>query len=201
MFATIYPDPFLPASQDGFKYALILVDHFTKWPELVPLKEISAPTIATAIHKQWICWYGIMQHLHSYGASNVHGNVMRGNVILRLNIRFITSWRKSCFVNEEQPTVVKLSPKSFAGVSKKTASDPCRYAHVSIDNSQTTNLLCKVNECKGIQGITKQVKRKHICIHSHFVILAHQMKESIDPLNTCITYSTEKNWRSRNFLT
>ena len=69
--------PFLPASQDGFKYALILVDHFTKWPEVVPLKEISAPTIARAIHDQWICRYGIMQRLHSDGASNVHGNVMR----------------------------------------------------------------------------------------------------------------------------
>ena len=69
--------PFMPASRDGFKYALILVDHFTKWPEVVPLKEISAPTIARAIHDQWICRYGIMQRLHSDGASNVHGSVMQ----------------------------------------------------------------------------------------------------------------------------
>ena len=69
--------PFMPKSRDGFKYALILVDHFTKWPEVVPLKEISAPTIARAIHDQWICRYGIMQRLHSDGASNVHGSVMQ----------------------------------------------------------------------------------------------------------------------------
>ena len=98
-----------------------------------------------------------------------------------------------------QPTVVKLSPKSYAVVSKKTASDPCGYAHVSIDNSQTTNLLCKFNECKGNQGITKQVKRKRICIHLHFVILARQMKVNIDPLNTCIAYSTEKDGEAETF--
>ena len=67
----------MPTSRDGFKYALILVDHFTKWPEVVPLKEVSAPTIARAIHDQWICRYGIMQRLHSDGASNVHGSVMQ----------------------------------------------------------------------------------------------------------------------------
>ena len=69
--------PFMPISRDGFRYALILVDHFTKWPEVVPLKEISAHTIARAIHDQWICRYGIMTRLHSDGASNVHGSVMQ----------------------------------------------------------------------------------------------------------------------------
>ena len=69
--------PFMPNSRNGNRYALILVDHFTKWPEVVPLKEISAPTIARAIHDQWICRYGIMTRLHSDGASNVHGSVMQ----------------------------------------------------------------------------------------------------------------------------
>ena len=42
--------PFMPISRNGFWYSLVLVDHFTKWPEVVLLKEISAHTIARAIH-------------------------------------------------------------------------------------------------------------------------------------------------------
>ena len=69
--------PFMLISCNGFRYTFILVYHFTKWPEVVPLKETSAHIIARAIHDQWICRYGIMTHLHSDGASNVHGSVMQ----------------------------------------------------------------------------------------------------------------------------
>ena len=53
-----------------------MVDHFTKWPEIFPLKDATAPTIARTIFEQWCCRYGIMERLHSDGASNVHGEVM-----------------------------------------------------------------------------------------------------------------------------
>ena len=68
--------PFIPASDNGYTYVLILVDHFTKWLEVIPLKDIRASTIAIAIHDQWICRYGIMQRLHSDGAPNVDGCLM-----------------------------------------------------------------------------------------------------------------------------
>ena len=68
--------PFMPASDSGNTYALILVDHFTKWLEVIPLKDTHAPTIALAIHDQWICRYGLMQRLHSDGATNVDGCIM-----------------------------------------------------------------------------------------------------------------------------
>ena len=63
--------PFMPTSDSGNTYALILVDHFTKWLKVILLKDTHAPTIALAIHDQWICRYGLMQHLHSDGATNV----------------------------------------------------------------------------------------------------------------------------------
>ena len=69
--------PFLPETPSGNKYALIIVDHFSKWPEVIPLKDIDAPTIARAIHDQWICRYGLMKRLHSDGAPNVHGCVIK----------------------------------------------------------------------------------------------------------------------------
>ena len=67
----------MPTSCKGYWYALILVDHFTKWPEVIPLKEICVSTIARAIHDQLICRYDIMTCLHNDGASNVHGSAMQ----------------------------------------------------------------------------------------------------------------------------
>ena len=68
--------PFLPVTLRGNRYALILVDHYTHWPEFVALPDIKASTIATALIDQWCCRYGIPERFHSDGASNVHGAVI-----------------------------------------------------------------------------------------------------------------------------
>ena len=77
LFSMISLVPLMPTSHNGHQYTLILIDHFTKWPEVVPLKEISAPTIARAILDHWICRYVIMTRLHSDGTSNVHASAMQ----------------------------------------------------------------------------------------------------------------------------
>ncbi len=69
--------PFVPSRLEGNLYALIVVDHFSKWPEIMALKDIRASTIATAIFDQWCCRYGVMTQLHSDGANNVHGEVLK----------------------------------------------------------------------------------------------------------------------------
>ena len=71
--------PFLPKNVRGNLYALIIVNHFTKWPEIFPLKDATAPTIARNIFDQWCCRYGVMDKLRSdgAGASNVHGEVIK----------------------------------------------------------------------------------------------------------------------------
>ena len=69
--------PFIPKTSRGNQYALILVDHFSKWPEVVALSNTDAPTVARAIYDQWCCRYGLMKSLHSDGVSNVNGNVIQ----------------------------------------------------------------------------------------------------------------------------
>ena len=59
--------PFLPKTVRGMEYALIIVDHFSKWPEIVPLPDKGAPTVARAIFDHWICRYGVPERLHSDG--------------------------------------------------------------------------------------------------------------------------------------
>ena len=69
--------PFMPVTPRENCSALILIDHFTKWTEAIALPNIQAPTIACAIYDQWCCRYGLMKFLHSDGASNVDGHVVR----------------------------------------------------------------------------------------------------------------------------
>ena len=61
----------LPVS-NGYKSILVLIDRFTMWTECCPLKSTKVEHIARAILDLWICRHGVMRHLHSDRASNLH---------------------------------------------------------------------------------------------------------------------------------
>jgi len=48
----------LPRTPLGFQYVLVLIDAYTKWIELVPLRTKTAAEVATAILHEWILRYG-----------------------------------------------------------------------------------------------------------------------------------------------
>lgn len=45
--------PIIPASDEGHRYVLVMVDYATRWPEAVPLKNIDTETVAEAL---WVMW-------------------------------------------------------------------------------------------------------------------------------------------------
>ena len=49
----------LPPSQ-GYRYLLTCVDRFTKWPEAIPISDITTPTIAQAFITCWISRFGVL---------------------------------------------------------------------------------------------------------------------------------------------
>jgi transposase InsO family protein len=78
---------------EGYKYILLFADSFSKWIEAVPLKEISAITVANALHKEIICRYGSFQTLVSDRAMNFMSSVVKELCkIYDIQHRFITAY-------------------------------------------------------------------------------------------------------------
>ena len=54
MFTSILLDPY----PEGFKFLLTCVDQFTRWPEVIPIKDIRAETVADAFFGGWLARFG-----------------------------------------------------------------------------------------------------------------------------------------------
>ncbi|GFU05307.1 retrovirus-related Pol polyprotein from transposon 412 [Trichonephila clavipes] len=50
----------LPRTASGNKYLLVVMDYFTKWPEVYPIPDQEAPTVAEAVVQHWISRYGYL---------------------------------------------------------------------------------------------------------------------------------------------
>ena len=44
---------------DGYQYVLTIIDRFTRWPEVCPLKQIDEQTVVDAFVATWVSRYGV----------------------------------------------------------------------------------------------------------------------------------------------
>jgi hypothetical protein len=78
----------LPKTKLNNTYCLTMMDHFTKWNVVVPLKNKEEGEVANAIYNQWYCKYGIPFELQSD-----QGNEFTNDLLKRINSRLSVGHR------------------------------------------------------------------------------------------------------------
>ena len=67
----------LATSEKGYKYVLVMVDSFTRWVELTPLKNQTASTVATCIYNGWICRHGVPREIVTDKGTNFLAQIVK----------------------------------------------------------------------------------------------------------------------------
>ena len=65
-----------PKSTRGSQFCLVMIDHFTKWLELFPLRNQKSEAVAKKIVDGWIPRHGAPQQLHSDQATNLNSKTI-----------------------------------------------------------------------------------------------------------------------------
>lgn len=68
--------PFQP-SRHGHRYILAVIDYFSKFPVLIPLRHVDAETVARKVCHQWIALFGAPQVIHSDRGTNFESQVFK----------------------------------------------------------------------------------------------------------------------------
>ncbi|XP_071044144.1 protein NYNRIN-like [Parasteatoda tepidariorum] len=66
----------LPPSR-GYTYCLTCVDRFSRWPEVIPLRDIKAETVAFEFFPSWIARFGVPERLTTDQGRQFESNLFR----------------------------------------------------------------------------------------------------------------------------
>jgi len=67
----------LPRTKRGNRFVLVFIDHFTKWPVIIPAKTITAEQFVTHFHDKWITAYGCPSRLLTDGGPQFIADVTK----------------------------------------------------------------------------------------------------------------------------
>ena len=67
----------LDMCKDGFENVLVITDHFTRYAQAVPMKNMTAKTTAEVFYNNFIIHYGLSQRIHSDQGANFERKFLR----------------------------------------------------------------------------------------------------------------------------
>ena len=65
------------SNQNGYKYILVIIDIFTRFPMLIPLRKTESDTIIKALEKRWFSLFGFPEEIISDGAKNFNSELFK----------------------------------------------------------------------------------------------------------------------------
>ena len=55
----------MPETSRGHKWILVLMDHFTRWQDALPLVDATAPVVAATLDERVFCYLGLLEQFHT----------------------------------------------------------------------------------------------------------------------------------------
>lgn len=81
----------------GFTYCLTVVDRFTRWPEAIPLPDITAETVVKALYFNWIARFGTPVRVTSDQGKQFESSLFRSfTSILGIQIQRSSAYNPKC---------------------------------------------------------------------------------------------------------
>jgi hypothetical protein len=65
----------LTPTKTGHKYILAIIDYFSKFPMLIPLKQIDSKTVAESFFFNWVCLFGVPNVVHTDRGSSFESDL------------------------------------------------------------------------------------------------------------------------------
>jgi len=113
----------LPKSEQGNKYCLVVSDYYTRWPEVFPLPDQRATTVAKALIDGIVSHHGIPTTLHSDQGGSFDNEVLR-EVCRMVGIRKV---RTSPYHPQSDGLVERLNRTLLQLLSKFVADKPATW--------------------------------------------------------------------------
>ena len=82
---------------EGYKYMFTMIDRFSRWIEVVPIKDMEAPTVTRAFFDTWVCRFGTPKILTTDQGSQFEGRLFDSLTrVLGCEKRRTTAYHPAC---------------------------------------------------------------------------------------------------------